>query len=145
MPSLSPHLPPGLSPVAAGRWGLWLLGRLSHNRAKHRAFVVSPRKGANIVCRFLNLMLPWSVDTYPGHKRALAEMCGGVCVGTVDQWMYVENRLPVKRALRLAEICEAQAAAYSALGVEFREYAERRTATMQRPRNAALGRSRRGG
>jgi len=130
--SALPQLPPGLTPVQAGRFGLWLLGRRSHARAKKRRFHVSREPGYGLVSRFITLLLPWTIEEYPGHLRALSELFG-VSPRTVEDWLYRPERLPAKQAERMQLICRERAAAFEQLATEFEALSvERPVGTLKR-------------
>ena len=119
-----PRLPPGVSPITAGRLGLWYLGLISHQRAIKRT--VSPRGalGYGLVNQLANLVAPWTIEEYPGYRRFLSSLCG-VAMKTSDRWLYGCDRLPRKHAARLGALCRERAAAFEALASEFEEWADR--------------------
>lgn len=136
------RLPDGLDPVQAGRFGLWLLGVRSHQRAQKRTFSASRVSGYGLAQRLLTALMPWTVEEYPGHLQALAEMCN-VSRRTVEDWLYRPDKLPRKHARRLSDICREKAAEFFELAEQLEAYAEReRTAGEIRQK---LRRSGRGG
>ncbi len=131
-------LPEGLDPVTAGRYGLWLLGVRSHNRALKRT--ISPKRvwGYGPLHRLATLLSPWTIEEYPGYRRFMASLCG-VAIRTSDRWFYGADRLPRKHARRLAAICVERAAAYEALAKEFEAWADRPVERQSKERNTRGG------
>lgn len=117
-------LPPGLDPVQAGRFGLWLLGKRSQARAAKRIVSGSRVPGVGAFGKVVTLSTPWTVEEYPGYTRFFSWLCG-VERGTIREWLYMPQRLPKKQAARLADWCTERAAAYAALAEEFRAWSER--------------------
>lgn len=99
------QLPPGLDPVTAGRFGLWLLGKRSHARAQKRTYRAVGVRGISVTGRLVNLILPWTVEEYPGYLRVLAEICG-VSIRTVPHWINGTRPLPLKHCHTLLRIAE---------------------------------------
>ena len=120
MPELG--LPPGLSPVTAGRFGLWLLGKRAHRKALRRRSHVDRAYRVTLPSKFIRLLAPWRIEEYPGWARLLSDTCG-VARGTAKNWMGSDARLPRKHALTLAAICESRAAEFLALAEELRAHA----------------------
>ena len=112
-----PPLPPGLDPVQAGRFGLWLLGQRSHRRALSRTVSVSRVPNARIASRFLYLFVPWKVHEYPGGHQVLAELCG-VKRHTVRDWLYTSRPIPERHRETLERICRERGLAFLALADE---------------------------
>ena len=116
------RLPVGVSPVTAGRFGLWLLGRRQHTASRkrkafpNRAFRGMPR-GA------VRLVLPWLVWEYPGASHWLAALCG-VARGTAKNWLTGSQHFPAKHADRLALYLENHSASLLAAASELRAYAQ---------------------
>lgn len=110
------QLPPGLDPVRAGRWGLWLLGQRSHRRSLLRT--VSSRRVSTGAPgdRFLSLFAPWSIHEYPGRWQIMAELLG-ISRHSARRYCY-SKRLPAKHAATLERICRDRAAAFLALADE---------------------------
>ena len=119
-----PDLPPGLSPVTAGRLGLWLLGKRQHNRALKRTVFPKGAIGYGLVNHMVNLLSAWTVEEYPGYRRLLAEWAG-VAIKTSDRWLYGCDRLPRRHALRFASLCRERGSALLRLGDEFEAWADR--------------------
>src|SRR5262249_1935833 len=72
-------LPPGLDPVQAGRFGLWLWGRREHSRRLERSIFltrVQDRHDSTVCWRGMSALLPWRVAHYPSLHRGLAELLG---------------------------------------------------------------------
>jgi hypothetical protein len=102
-------LPQGLSPVEAGRIGLWLLGKRNHRAAARRRAMPSRAYGRSLADRFRGLITPWRVYEYPGTLRLMAELCG-VRVDTARNWCKREYRLPPHQARRMARYLRTHAA-----------------------------------
>jgi plasmid maintenance system antidote protein VapI len=94
-------LPPGLDPVTAGRFGLWLLGKRQHSRSQRRSLVASTFLVKAVCGRAIHLIAPWPVWQYPGKWRALSQLLG-VSDRTARAYISGERRLPEARAARLA-------------------------------------------
>lgn len=124
------ELPPGLDPVAAGRFGLWLLGKRSHQRALKRRVTGTSVRGTAMAGRLVALLLPWTVDEYPGAKRFTAAICG-VSQRTVERWFWSDVRLPPKHAATLAALCRSRAEQFAALADELEARAR------EKPRSTA--------
>ena len=111
-------LPPGLDPVTAGRWGLWLLGNRSHRRAQQRTVSASRVPGCGACDRFLYLLAPWRYNEYPGRMQILAETLG-VRRTTVRDYLYRPAlKLPERHRVTLERIARERAAAWLALADE---------------------------
>jgi len=143
MSSPSPHLPPGLDPVSAGRWGLWLLGKRSQAAAKKRFLHVAPVGGDNISGRLLRLICPWSIAEYPGWQRTYSGLLG-LKIGTAQVYLYSPRPLPVKHIRRIAEISREREAAFRALAEDAEAYAAERERTMK-PQGLPWSQKKRGG
>jgi hypothetical protein len=116
-------LPSGLSPVDAGRFGLWLLSRRSHRAAQRRsAFTNRVWRSSTWGNRFERLITPWRIFEYPGTSAFLAHLCG-VSRSTARGWIYGKH-LPARHASRLAHYLEAHASACDGLAHELRSYAD---------------------
>ena len=98
-------LPPGLDPVTAGRWGLWLLGQRSKRAAAKRTHVGIRECGYGPVRDFIQLVAPWRVDTYPSQERLLAGLCG-VSEATAVPMLSRPKAISARSAERLAAICD---------------------------------------
>src|SRR5215472_9629610 len=59
-------LPPGLDPVSAGRIGLWLLSRRSHNAPQKRTAFPQREWRKTPAAKFVRLICQWHVYEYPG-------------------------------------------------------------------------------
>ena len=137
MASPQPSLPPGLGPVAAGRLGLWLLGKRSHNAAERRlAFPQRATLTTSYVHRFVRLIVPWRIIEYPGAQRYLAALLG-ISSGYANNLLKPSQHLPAKHALRLADYLANHASECEALAAELRAYAAARKFT-----NKSVARSR---
>jgi hypothetical protein len=101
-------LPPGLSPILAGRYGLWLVSRRSHRAALRRtAFPKRVWRKPNFANRFTDVILPWSCAEYPGASLWLAQYLG-VTPATARHWLYGKG-IPARHALRLPNHLRAYA------------------------------------
>ena len=116
------HLPPGLDPVTAGRWGLWLWGQRSHQRALKRTASASRVEGGGVSQRFVTMVAPWTVEEYPGRIRLLSSWFG-VKASTAKDWLYRPQRLGAKRARMMARVCEDRAEAFRLLALDLERYA----------------------
>jgi hypothetical protein len=113
-----PQLPPGLTPVQAGRFGLWMLGQRSHRRALQRTVSVSRVPRGGLCDQFIHLYAPWTVNEYPGRKQILAELLG-VKRSTVRDYLYRSTpRLPEKHRATLERLCRERGLAFLALADE---------------------------
>ena len=123
-------LPPGLSPVTAGRWGLWLLSRRSYRAARKRTAFPARRKwghnghwGHRLIHRWCELIVPWTVHEYPGEDRMLAAICG-IAISSAHAYLKPSRHLPRRHAARLSDYLMAHAAECEALARELRAYAQ---------------------
>jgi len=132
------QLPPGLDPVTAGRFGLWLLGKRSHTRAQRRRVSASHVPGSGLAQRFVSLIAPWTIAEYPGRRRLLGGLCG-VAVATTDDWLYREQRLPAAHAQRLSTICREKAAQPLELADDLDRHVETREAINAKRRGFMKG------
>lgn len=116
-------LPKGFDPVAAGRLGLWLLGKRNHKAAQQRVAFPNRVYRQTLVLRFVGLICPWYVSEYPGSKIILGAICG---IGA----LYARNllkpgvKLPPKHARRMADFLGNHASQCDALAHELRDYAQ---------------------
>jgi hypothetical protein len=114
-------LPAGLTPVAAGRIGLWLLSVRSYKAARRRDEAREAWIGrCTLGARWAALVAPWTVWSYPGAQRLLSQLCG-VSRSTAHGWLYDRRRrIPARHAERLACDLEARASRALALASELR-------------------------
>jgi len=115
-------LPAGLTPIDAGRCGLWLLALRSHKAASKR--IAFPQRHvwlSSFAARVGKILTPWRIHEYPGTSRFLAGLCG-VSRQTAYGWIY-GKRLPRKHAIRLSQYLEQHASECEALARELRAYA----------------------
>jgi hypothetical protein len=124
MASTQPRLPQGLSPVQAGRLGLWLLGRRSHKAASLRiAFPQrEPLRQSRLIARFKRLMTPWKVYEYPGADRFVAALLG-ISESYAHALSKPSTHVAAKHATRLAHYLQNHASQCDALAAELRAYA----------------------
>lgn len=120
-----PDLPPGLDPVQAGRFGLWLLGKRSHARALKRSVTASGVPGAGLAQRALSLIAPWRIAEYPGYLRILASICG-VSTKTAEEWLYRDLVLPEKHARTLLALSETRERQFAELSAALRVHISER-------------------
>jgi len=121
-------LPPGLDPVTAGRFGLWLLGKRNHRKAQLREVSPSRVCGSGLADRMAYLFAPWSVTEYPGRRRLLAGLCR-VSIATVDDWLYGKKPLPPHHARHFSRMARQQALALNDLADDLDRHAKERDAT----------------
>ena len=126
-----PQLPPGLDPVTAGRWGVWLLAKASHLRGQRRSYSATRIGGKGLTKRFLFLLLPWTVERYPGAKQALSELLG-IKRTTAADYMTRPERLPRKHAETMLAVARAREAAWAGMRAELEEYINSATADRRR-------------
>lgn len=113
-----PPLPPGLTPVAAGRWGLWLLSRRSYRAAQRRRWLPSRAWPQDTLARrWVHLITPWAIPEYPGAVRALAGVLG-VSVGSAHRYLKADSDIPKKHYLKVALHLDAHASQCMALAQE---------------------------
>lgn len=120
-------LPKTFDPVAAGRLGLWLLSRRSHNAAQRRiAFPTRDSADTPLAWRFAYLLLPWRIYEYPGSIRFLSELLGIAPSYARNllkpSW---DKKLPAKHARAMANYLERRASQCDALAHELRDYAKK--------------------
>lgn len=104
-------LPAGLSPVAAARMGLWLLGLREHRKSLRRVGVPPRATKGDALSRFLWLTVPWRVYEYPGSERLLSALFG-ISRKSAKSYMGHPKQLPRVHALRLAQMCADRELAY---------------------------------
>lgn len=138
-----PRLPDGLTPVQAGRFGLWLLGKISHDRAGKRVAIVPAYRSFVLADAVVKAFLPWTIYEYPGWRRWLSDVLD-VAPSTASTYARVEGRLPRKHAKTLARLCRDKAAELLALADQLDEY-ERSGPSNEALRGFAASRPRRGG
>ena len=115
-------LPPNVSPVTAGRLGLWLLHLRAHRAASRRIAFPYRNDGGRLVRRFAALICPWDVYEYPGAARFLAALIG--CKqSSAKRYLMRSRDIPLKHAPKLAEYLEGHASECEALARELRVYA----------------------
>lgn len=116
-------LPPGLNPVTAGRWGLWLLSKRQYRAAKRRRAFAEKRVSRDEDShgrRFIRLIVPWQPHEYPGALRFIAAVLG-VEVSSARRYLAPSMGLPRVHAAVLAGYLEGHAALCLALARELRE------------------------
>src|SRR5271166_2945602 len=127
-------LPPGLTPVEAGRMGLWLLGRRNHHAAikrRRRRYQQRGYVGDTLISRWSRIAAPWRWNGYPGAELLLVEVCG-VAEGTAHNWLQRRvERISAQHARELADYIEPYDG--PAVARELRAYADRREAELKRP------------
>lgn len=134
-----PSLPPGLTPVQAGRFGLWLLGKRKHLAAQRRTWVSSSvLDGNRIPQRFAKLVCRWTVSEYPGLVRAFSSLLG-VSLGSGKVYLYRSGDLPHKQAKRLLELSREYRAEWDALIVDLEALVASRSKRVSRRRGGKTG------
>jgi hypothetical protein len=130
-------LPPGLSPVDAGRLGLWLLGQRNHRAAvkrrrpyRHRVYLSPP------AARWARVAACWSVGSYPGAEVLISQLCD-VSESTAKHWLRSHRDLPAHHARTLADYVEGFDG--PAVARMLREYADARDKRLIKP---VIGRKR---
>jgi hypothetical protein len=136
-------LPPGLTPVEAGRAGLWLLGQRKHRSSLHRR-KRNPLRAfkPTLLGRFAMIACPWKIVDYPSAEMLVAQLCG-LSHGTVELMLCLRdlgNRLSAPNARTLADYIERFDGV--SLARELREYADARDARIgvRKPRVQRTGR-----
>jgi len=131
-------LPPGLDPVTAGRFGLWLLGQRNHRAAIRRRHSPFRVYRAGVVCRFASVVCPWLVKDYPGAQVLIAGLCG-VSEDTANDWLRQKKPVPSRHARTLADFIERFDG--PAVARELRAYADERDKRVRpgRPPHKARG------
>ena len=120
--NLGPRLA-DVDPVTAGRLGLWLLGRRSHNAASRRvAFPIRKNPPGNLVSRFARLIAPWLIFEYPGSEAVIAGICA-IKRGYAHDLLKPSFRLPSKHAITMAHYLARHASQCEALSAELLAYA----------------------
>jgi len=130
----SKKLPAGLTPVMAGRMGLWLLGNRQHRRSLHRVTSVpinarAPAKG--MVAEACDLLAIWTVTQYPGRNKVLANILG-IGIRTAEKYCSCrDGKLPARHAARLSDYLETKAHQELDLAYRLREYGTARAIWQQ--------------
>lgn len=119
--TMAQPLPSGLSPVHAGRIGLWLLGVRQHNAAERRV-AFPPVRHTTLVWRFTRLTVRWKIIEYPGMARFLSAVLG-IAPSYARNLLKPSATLPAKHARKLAAYLSNHASACEALAAEMRDYA----------------------
>jgi hypothetical protein len=116
----------------------WLIlpqwGQGNHVRARFRT--VKPlfepiEHGASLLDRWLALVCPWKVYTYPPRRAILTAICEVRGSGMIARWR--REGIPPAQAERLARFLESRVAREVTLIEELRADAERRRAEKPRP------------
>ena len=126
----------GLSPILAGRMGLWLLSRREIRAASKRTVYPHRVCSGSFAGRAAQLLCRWTVREYPGYRRILAAMLG-VSEATAKRYLSATGRLPVRHAARLADYLQNHAAQCEALAAELREVVSRNPENWK-PRNRGI-------
>ena len=122
-------LPPGLDPVTAGRFGLWLLGQRNHQAALRRRIGKRRVYRATRLQRFATLFFPWLVIDYPGCELFLCQLCM-VERRVVQRWLAGHRPLPSNQARVIADYVEGLDG--PAVARELRAYADARDREVRR-------------
>ena len=116
----------------------WLIlrkwGEGNHIKARFRTvkplFEPTPH-GASLLDRWLALVCPWKVHTYPPQLSILTAICEVKGSGVISRWR--RENLPPEQAERLARFLESRVAREVTLIDELRVHAARRRAEKPRP------------
>lgn len=116
------------------RFQLWRQGQRNHVKARFRT--VKPLfepiiYGASLLDRWLALVCPWTVRTYPPRLSILTAICRVKGTGVIARWR--REGIPPEQAERLARFLESRVAREVTLIDELRAHAERRRAEKPRP------------
>ena len=115
--------PQSFDPVAAGRLGLWLLGKRNQKAAQRRvAFPTRVNPGKIFSSRFARLITPWKIYEYPGVERFLSGLLG-ISHAYAHNLLKPSHKLSAKHARKLAAYLSDHAAQCEALAAEMRDYA----------------------
>lgn len=120
-------LPPGLTPVEAGRIGLWLLGKRKQRQAqaaRESAFFLRAF-GPSFAGRFCAIVTPWKMGSYMRGEFLLARLCA-VSERRAEAWLSTRLMLPARHARTMADYVER----FDGVGLarELRAYADERDA-----------------
>lgn len=135
-----PKLPPGLDPVTAGRWGLWLLGKRQHTAKLRRSFSNPTYALRSLLDRATNAICPWPLWRYPGRSNGIAEVLG-VSPEYARQMIGGHRPLPARHALTLARYLECDLAERQAVIDELRAHAAQHDARVKRARAECMARA----
>lgn len=116
-------IPANVSPIDAGRLGLWLLSRRSHNAAQKRVAFPQRDWASTLSKAWERLIAPWYVYQYPGAPKILAAVLG-VSPSYARQLLKPGVKLPPKHARRMADFLGNHASQCEALAHELRDYAQ---------------------
>jgi hypothetical protein len=83
------------------------------------------------------LVAPWSVQQYPGKRRAFAQLIG-VGISTARTYLCGQAPLPAYHAERLASFCEQRAIEHTDAARLLRAYGRTRAEEVRRLRGRAL-------
>jgi hypothetical protein len=123
------QLDPAVAWLVLRKWG-----EGNHVRARFRTVMplFEPIKhGASLLDRWLALVAPWHVHTYPPRRSVLTAICGVKGTGVMARWR--REGIPPEQAERLARFLERRVAREVTLIDELRAHAERRRAEKPRP------------
>lgn len=115
-------IPANVSPIDAGRLGLWLLSQRSHKAKLRRVAFPQRDWPQTLVMRFVRLICQWHVYEYAGSKIILGAICG-IGPDYARNLMKRSSRLPPKHARMLAAYLSNHASQCEALAAEMRDYA----------------------
>lgn len=115
-------IPANVSPIDAGRLGLWLLSRRSHNAAQKRVAFPQRDWPSTLSKAFERLIAQWYVWQYPGAPVILAEVLG-IAPSYARQLLKPGTPLPAKHARKMADYLSNHASQCEALAAEMRDYA----------------------
>ena len=120
-------LPPGVSPVTAGRLGLWLLaGRSRNAKIRRDKAITRGRRGPprTPLGRVAEVLCQWHVSDYPGPHRLLGHLMG-ISPQSAARLFRPGKHLPRDHAHRLALYLDQHIAAAQTVRDEMRALANR--------------------
>lgn len=95
-------------------------------------FAAPDTYGDSLPGRVCRLLMPWTVDTYPGATRYLSALCG-VGRRTPEVWLYRGRPLPFRHVPRLLAVVRAHRIEAERLEAELVAYAIEAEARTTRP------------
>jgi hypothetical protein len=109
----------------------------SSRRKMRRSLSVPIALHRSLADQSVALFAPWSVQTYPGKRRALAQLLG-VRISTARKYLRGEAQLPWYHAERLAAYHEHCAERHAEIARLLQAYAPKRKEEVGRLRGRAL-------
>jgi hypothetical protein len=123
------QLDPAVAWLILRRWG-----EGNHIKARHRTVkpLFEPIKhDASLLDRWLALVAPWHVHTYPPRRSVLTAICGVRGTGVIARWR--REGVPPEQAERLARFLESRMVREQALVDELLAHAAARRAAKRPP------------